>query len=117
MYAIRSYYDPGNTVASVTSVCVGSSFNLSLQNQIIGDGITYQWQSSPDMVTWSNIGTGLNTLSTTTTASTYYQCIVTCTNSSETATSTPVLVRITSYNVCYTKLLRHKVNKQAYNIV
>ncbi|MDD4575538.1 MAG: hypothetical protein PHI36_03825, partial [Bacteroidales bacterium] len=84
--------DPGNTIASANPVCVGANFNLSLQNQTVGSGITYQWQSSPDNLTWTNIGTGLSTLTASTSTNTYYQCVVTCTNSAETATSTSVLV-------------------------
>ncbi|MDD4148637.1 MAG: DUF5018 domain-containing protein, partial [Bacteroidales bacterium] len=85
---------PGNTIASTNPVCFGANFNLSLQNLISESGITYQWQSSTDNLAWTNIGTDLNTLTTSVLANTYYQCVVTCTNTSETATSTAVLVNI-----------------------
>jgi len=86
--------DPGNTIVSENPVCVGNNFSLSLENPSSDLGMTYQWQSSPDNATWTNIGTGLNTLTTFIGEKTYYQCIVTCTNSSESATSTPVEVNI-----------------------
>src|SRR5208283_1878585 len=50
---------PGNTVASVNPVCPSTAFTLSLQN-FSGTGVTYQWQSSPDNSTWSNINGATN---------------------------------------------------------
>ncbi|MBS4041924.1 MAG: choice-of-anchor J domain-containing protein [Flavobacteriales bacterium] len=84
---------PGNTVASSTAICLGESVDLSLQNIVVGAGITYQWFSSSDGVTYAPIASATaSTLNVTPTAATYYQCVVTCTNSSQSTTSTPVLV-------------------------
>lgn len=84
---------PGNTVASSIAICLGESVDLSLQNIVVGTGITYQWYSSPDGVTFAPINlANASTLNVTPTAVTYYQCVVTCTNSSQSTTSTPVMV-------------------------
>jgi len=87
---------PGNTLSSVASACPSINFNLSLQNAIPGSGITYQWQSSPDGITYSNVAGSTSTYSTSQTVATYYQCIVTCAGSASSATSTPVVVNMVS---------------------
>ncbi|WP_143090436.1 GEVED domain-containing protein [Flavobacterium akiainvivens] len=82
---------PGNTLSSVSSVCAGSNFTLSLQNATTGSGVSYQWQSSSNQTTWANIsGATASTLTTTQNASTYYRCNVTC--SGNTGASNPVQV-------------------------
>ncbi|MEY3324969.1 MAG: hypothetical protein RLZ11_1283 [Bacteroidota bacterium] len=91
---------PGNTISSVTTVCPGINFNLSLQNSFAATGITYQWQSSADGTTWTNItGATSATLTRTQTAATYYRCQVTC--SGNTGTSNPVLVALSPNSACY----------------
>ena len=91
---------PGNTISSVTSVCPTINFNLSLQNQTSGSGVSYQWQSSSDGTTWANVNGATNaTLTTSQTAATYYRCQVTC--SGNTGTSTPVLVSLAPNSSCY----------------
>ena len=85
---------PGNTITSTTSACSAVNFNLSLQNAIVGSGITYQWQSADDLAFTTNV-TALGTASTQTTSSTtakYYRCGVTC--AGNTGFSTPVLVNV-----------------------
>ncbi|MCB9046985.1 MAG: T9SS type A sorting domain-containing protein [Chitinophagales bacterium] len=91
---------PGNTLSTANVVCNSStSFTLSLQNATSGTGVTYQWQSSSNGSTWSNIGGATSsTLTTTQTASTYYRCNVTC--SGNTGTSNSKLVS-TSFLACY----------------
>ncbi|MCB0518465.1 MAG: hypothetical protein KDD27_05985, partial [Saprospiraceae bacterium] len=86
--------DPGNTVSSANPVCSGANFTLSLANSPLpGLGLTYQWQSSPDNVTYTDITGETNaTLTTSQAAATWYQCVVTCTSSGMMATSTPVEV-------------------------
>ena len=85
---------PGNTSSTATSICSSSNFTLSLQNVNLGSGVTYQWQSSTDNVTYSDIvGATSNAYTTSALVSTYYQCIATCSGSA--GTSTPVLVNIT----------------------
>ncbi|MEL1248659.1 T9SS type A sorting domain-containing protein [Flavobacterium helocola] len=88
---------PGNTIASSPTVCLGESITLSLQNLTTGSGVTYQWQSSPDGVTYTNIGGANNAIYTVSpTAVTYYQCIVTCATGPSSATSTPVQITFTN---------------------
>ena len=71
---------PGNTIANITSVCTGSSVNLSLQNQITGSGVTYQWQSaSLSTGTWTNIGVATSSAYSPVVSTTiWYRCAVTC---------------------------------------
>ena len=84
---------PGNTIASVSSVVSGGTSVLSLQNTTTGSGVTYQWQSSTDNSTFTNIGVATaSTYTATVTAKTYYRCLVTC--SGLTGTSTSVLVSL-----------------------
>ena len=45
----------GTTLASDTTVCPNVNFNLSLIGSALASGLSYQWQSSPDNITWTNI--------------------------------------------------------------
>lgn len=83
----------GTAVASSTLVCAGSPFNLGLSGSTIASGLTYQWQSSPNNITWTAIP-GATTAATTRTisASTYFRCIVAC--STNTAASVSVQVML-----------------------
>jgi parallel beta-helix repeat protein len=71
---------PGTAVVSVTPVCPNASFTLNLTNNSIGDGQTYQWQSSPNNTTWTNIGAATTATAYTTsqTVNTYYRAGVKC---------------------------------------
>ncbi|WP_432671743.1 T9SS type A sorting domain-containing protein [Flavobacterium sp. SM2513] len=89
--------NPGNTLSSVATICLGESVNLSLQNDTPGSGVTYQWKSSTDNVTYSNIvGAISSTLTVVPTAATYYLAEVTCTASSSTTASTAVQIAFTN---------------------
>ncbi|SFN52528.1 SprB repeat-containing protein, partial [Paenimyroides ummariense] len=93
----------GTAQASATNICPGP-FNLSLTGATSGGGITYQWQSSaPGANNWSDISgaTGVYYTVTNPTASRDYRCIVTCTHTSNTATSNVVTVTIKPVNQCY----------------
>jgi hypothetical protein len=92
---------PGNTISSVATACVGQSIALSLQNPTTGTGVTYDWQSSPDGSTWTSTGGTSPIFNTTQSSSTYYQCIVTCTNSGQSTTSNPVQVTQNAFYNCY----------------
>jgi hypothetical protein len=94
---------PGNTVSTSPSVCSGTSFTLSMSTPPTGiSGITYQWQSSPDGITYTNIGGATNvTYSTSQTSATYYQVVVTCSNSGLSGTSTPLQVMMNPFSSCY----------------
>ena len=94
--------NPGNTISSVNPVCSSDVFTLSLQN-FSGRGATYQWQSSPDNSTWSNISDATNaTYSYIANCFYIYRCEVTC--SGNTGISTPLRLRM---NTLMLLLLRH----------
>jgi hypothetical protein len=92
---------PGNTIAASTTLYQGQSTSLSLQNVTSGSAVNYQWQSGPSATgPWTNItgatSASLTGLAPTTTA--WYQCVVTCTASSNsTGISTPVQVTYVPY--------------------
>ena len=83
----------GSIVLSTTKICGGTgSSNLSLTAPISGvAGISYQWASASNIAgPFTNFGTNSASATTgTITATTYYQCTVTCANSGLTYT-TPI---------------------------
>jgi hypothetical protein len=88
------------TVASVSSVCSGSTVILSLQNSYTNTGITYQWQSSTDGINWTNISGQTNTTTTqTVTAVTHYRCALICSGGTP-SYSTPVQITLKSPVAC-----------------
>jgi hypothetical protein len=82
----------GIATTSTTIDCVGNTAFLSLSGNSFGTGQTYQWQSSPNNTTWTDItgATGLNHTATILSGNTYYRCGVTC--NSQTSFSTSVMV-------------------------
>ena len=93
---------PGNTVTCNNPVCAGVPFSLSLQNNPFAGSFTYQWQSSPDNVTYTNIaGATASSVSRTQNAATWYRCVVTCAASGLTANSTPLQVTMNAPTACY----------------
>jgi len=87
----------GVASASLTTVCSGSTTSLSATGLTTGGGITYQWQSSPNNTTWTNIGGATaSTYNATVSANTYYRVVTTCTNSGLSANSSSVLVNAVS---------------------
>jgi hypothetical protein len=93
---------PGNTVSSTNPVCDGVVFTLSMSNSFMVSGITYQWQSSPDGSTWSDVsGETSSTYSATQSVATYYRCVVTCTASGLSANSTSLEVTLELPGNCY----------------
>jgi hypothetical protein len=73
-----------NTTAPTTSnvVCNGATRVLTLPDA--SAGVTYQWQSSTDNASWSNIASATastyTTAALTTVGSIYYRCVVSCTS-------------------------------------
>ena len=91
---------PGNTIASTALSCPTSSFSLSLQNPTVGSGVSYQWESSPNNVTYADIAAGTSSsVSVTASTEAWYRCKVTC--GASTTTSTPVKVGISPFFDCY----------------
>ena len=83
-----------STSTSTSLGCAGIPFTLGLSGSVLASGLSYQWQSSPDNLTWTNI-TGATSQSYTTTqtqAIRYYRCVITCTAGGANANSTSIQV-------------------------
>lgn len=94
----------GDATSTETTVCQNKSFSLDLVNNSIASSISYQWQSSTDNTIWTNMGTAQSTIPysiTTQSISTYYRCITTCSISSMSSTSTPIMVAQNLPTACY----------------
>ncbi|MBL7911238.1 MAG: T9SS type A sorting domain-containing protein [Bacteroidia bacterium] len=75
-----------------TLACVGQTVNLSLFGSTSASGLTYQWQSSPNAVTWTSVGSATNmAFSPIYTTSIYYRCIVACGTNTAVSTSIQIL--------------------------
>jgi nitrous oxide reductase accessory protein NosL len=94
----------GTSAASDTLICPLSPVTMSAQGATLGLGITYQWQSSSNPNgPFSNIANanGLAYFTDSLNTPTYFQCLVTCTNSSQIATSSTVFVDVKPFTQCY----------------
>ncbi|MEZ5046400.1 MAG: hypothetical protein R2831_05360 [Chitinophagaceae bacterium] len=70
---------PGTVSSTLTNVCNGVTFTLSLSGGSFGVGQTYQWESSPDNITWTPISGATSPSYIASQAyTTYYRCAVTC---------------------------------------
>ncbi len=81
----------GTATASASSSCGTYGLTLTNTGYTSGTGISLQWQSSPTGTSsWSNISGATNATEymPAPTATTYYQCVVTCSSSSISANST-----------------------------
>ena len=94
--------EAGTSTSSSTAVCPSTPFSLSLSGATLASGLTYQWQSSSDGITYSDIlGATNSAFSSSQTSDTYYQCVVTCTSSGQQDISTPIQVTTNSFVNCY----------------
>jgi len=90
----------GQALASHDSVCATTAFDLSLSGNSMGTGLTYQWQSSPDSVTWTAMpGDTLPVTRTSQSSAAYYRCLATC--SGQTDSSGIVWVAMNPAPLCY----------------
>jgi subtilisin family serine protease len=81
----------GVAAATPNSICSTTNVSLSLSGVSVGSGQTYQWQSSPNNSTWSNIsGASTTSFNVSVSTATYFRCQVTC--SGITTNSSSVLV-------------------------
>ena len=87
-----------SNVLTPTTLCSSQIVTLRLENEIVGSGIVYQWQSSTDGGTnYTDIsGANASTYVATPTGDTYYRCVVTCPFGPSTANSTPVAINFTN---------------------
>ena len=91
-----------NAIADDSLVCGSQTVNFSLSTAYSETGISYQWQSSPDGITFTNIAGETNsTYAGTQSTATYYQCIITCSNSGSSTTSSIVFVDMDNFLTCY----------------
>lgn len=82
------------------NVCPNIPFPLTVTGATFGTGLTYQWQSSPDGTTWTDIpGANAKSYTATQTAATHYRRIITCSGQSEPSTS--IMVGINAVTDCY----------------
>ncbi len=89
--------NPGNTLTTANNLCFGQSITLSLQNNITGTGNSFQWQSSDNGSTYTNItGANASIYTFVPSAPLYFHCVVTCQNGPATATSNPVQITFTN---------------------
>jgi len=89
----------GTANSSNTNIlCLGTPFTLGLTGATVASGLNYQWQSSPDNMTWTNISGGTTqSFSTSQMATTmFYRCVVTCTNGGASSNSSSVQVNSVS---------------------
>lgn len=86
---------PGNTLSTETTICGGKSVTLRLENVIVGEGVTYQWQSSTTDSNYVDIdGATATSASVAPVENTYYRCNVTCSFSTTTVASTPIQITL-----------------------
>ncbi len=72
----------GTVTANTPVACSTTGVILSLSGTTLASGLAYQWQSSSDSVSWTDVSgatTGVYSFSGLT-ADTWYRCLVTCTS-------------------------------------
>jgi len=92
-----------SVTSSATSVCAGTPFTLDATVSPLA-AYSYQWQSSTDNDTWTNLGSAQIAAQYNVsgiTATTYYRLVVTCTATSQSTTSAVVTVTKKAVNECY----------------
>jgi hypothetical protein len=89
------------TVIPVTA-CAGSYFNLTLVGTTEAADLKYQWQSSSDSSSWSNIaGDTLPSVPAVISSNTYFRAIVKCAVSGQSDTSAGYKVILRPFYYCY----------------
>ncbi len=95
---------PSTHVVGPTQVCPNRLFTQTLAGVNIISGLTYQWQYTDDGTNWSNfsgIGATTSAITDSITAMRWYRCVVTCTNSGLSYTTTAQKVTIAPFYYCY----------------
>ncbi len=97
-----------NTLSTSNAICEGENFTLTLDQVYLDGGITYQWQSSTDGFSYSDIiGANGDNLTLNQTETTFYQCVITCTFSTLSTISTATMV--TDYDLPSTSVSQTNV--------
>lgn len=82
----------GTATSSVATVCPGVNFSLGVTGSATGLGLVYQWQSSPDGFTWTDIPGAVNAgYNATQTVLTNYRRRIICTNGPDTSFQLPLV--------------------------
>lgn len=82
---------PGATLASATNnLCAGTPVAFSLTTPTPGPGVSYQWQSSPDNLTFTNISGATAASYTAAPTAKFIRCMVKCSSGPDSTASTPV---------------------------
>jgi hypothetical protein len=77
--------EAGVATASVTGACPNVNFTLALTGNSVGSGQTYQWQSSTNNTSWSDIATATSPFSfVNQTVDQYYRAVVSCSGQNDT---------------------------------
>jgi subtilisin-like proprotein convertase family protein len=92
--------DGGTINGPSTPVCPNVPFVLSIDGGTFGLGVSYQWQSSPDGSTWTDIsGATTPNYTASQTSLTHYRRMLVC--SGESAPSTTISVAVKAVVDCY----------------
>jgi hypothetical protein len=90
----------GTTLASGSTPCGGGSVTYNLSGASTTYGLAYQWQSSPNGTTWTNLsGQTLSTTTQNVSTSTYFRCLLSCGTS--TSSSSALLTTVSSGGISY----------------
>jgi hypothetical protein len=82
---------PAAATATATAFCVPTSVTLSLNHDYTESGLEFQWQTSLDGATWTDLPGANNPFySQMVDKISWFRCLVTCSASTETAVSTPI---------------------------
>lgn len=94
----------GDATTSSSSICNNTPFTLDLINNDLALNISYQWQSSANNVTWTNLGASQTSVPYTIpnqNITSYYRCLTTCITSTLSGTSTAIKVTQNPLTACY----------------
>jgi len=105
------------TEASVNNLCSSLNSVLSLNSYYPSTGLSYQWQSSLDGITFSDIQANSNnaTYTTAQTVTTWYRAVIQCNSGGDAVISTPVKVISKDY-VCVCDII-FRINVEPITLV
>lgn len=91
----------GGTTTGPANICPNTAFSLNVSGASSGSGISYQWESSPDNLTYTQINgaTTSGYASSGITSATYFRRKIYC--SGDSATATTLMVGINPIDSCY----------------